>query len=142
MTTAGPLKQPAEPAPSLHPSSFILHSFPFAGALVSYVWRDDLRRRAGRCPLVAPGRRFATGCPRRRFDATASWKLNRSICRRHRSGRLPVLDIAPTAGPVIVGKITGMSNCQWAHPPCGGRKGDLVPLGRKYPITAGLLEIT
>ena len=35
-----------------------------------------------------------------------------------------------------------MSNCQWAHPSVAARAGDPVPLGRKYPLTAGLLEIT
>ena len=55
---------------------------------------------------------------------------------------MPPVETAAYAGPMIVGKITGMSNCRWADPCLAARVGDPVPRGRKYPITAGLLEIT
>jgi hypothetical protein len=54
----------------------------------------------------------------------------------------PPVENAASPGIMIVGKITGMSNCRWAHPCVATRVGDPVARGRRYPITAGLLEIT
>jgi hypothetical protein len=59
-----------------------------------------------------------------------------------RGAVLPPVATAADSGLVIVGKITGTSNCRWAHPCVAAGLGDSVPLGRKYPITSGLLEIT
>ena len=54
----------------------------------------------------------------------------------------PVAETAAGGSPMIVGKITGTFNCQWADPCVAARVGEPVPRGRKYPITSGLLEIT
>ncbi len=136
-------KQPAEPAPSLHPSSFILHSFPFAGALVSYVCAAMIFAGGlAAAHLWGP----AAGSQQVVQDAASTPLQAGNSTDLFAAGTVPdaslSLDIAPTAGPVIVGKITGTSNCQWAHPSLAAGAGDPVPLGRKYPITAGLLEIT
>ncbi len=44
------------------------------------------------------------------------------------------------AGPSIVGRVTGMVDCRWADPQIFSRAG--VPLGQKYALESGLLEIT
>ena len=55
---------------------------------------------------------------------------------------LPPVETAADSGPVIVGTITGMSNCRWADPRLAACVADPVPQGRKYPMASGLLEIT
>jgi hypothetical protein len=42
----------------------------------------------------------------------------------------------------IVGRITGMLDCQWADPQAEAFDGTNVPLGRKYALSSGLMEIT
>jgi hypothetical protein len=42
----------------------------------------------------------------------------------------------------LIGRITRVNNCQWADPSTAGKVGDAVPLGRRFALTAGLLEIT
>ena len=135
-------KQQAEPAPSLHPSSFILLSFPFAGALVSYVcaamifagglaaahlWGPAAGSQQVVQDAAAP---LAAEIPANLFGAGADPNV-----------LMAPIDATAAAGPAIVGKITGTSNCQWAHPSLAAARGPGPP-GRKYPITAGLLEIT
>jgi hypothetical protein len=50
----------------------------------------------------------------------------------------------PEALPKVesVGRITGMVDCKWANASIDAIKGDYVPLGRKYDISSGLMEIT
>jgi hypothetical protein len=48
---------------------------------------------------------------------------------------------AANSAPVIVGKITAMSKCQWLDPQTAARAGDPVAQGRSYVLTSGLLEI-
>ncbi len=43
---------------------------------------------------------------------------------------------------VFVGRITGMKDCRWADPDTQTYIGSSVPLGRKYALSAGLMEIT
>ncbi len=43
---------------------------------------------------------------------------------------------------VFVGQITGMKDCRWADPTTAPFAGAYVPLGRKYALTAGLMEIS
>jgi hypothetical protein len=43
---------------------------------------------------------------------------------------------------VFVGRISGMTKCQWADPKTEPFNGDRVPLGREYTLMAGLMEIT
>ena len=43
---------------------------------------------------------------------------------------------------VFVGRITGMKDCRWAEPDTIAYPGSSVPLGRKYALSAGLMEIT
>jgi hypothetical protein len=42
----------------------------------------------------------------------------------------------------VVGRITGMIDCQWANPRTAAVDGASVPLGRKYVLDSGSLEIT
>ena len=42
----------------------------------------------------------------------------------------------------FVGRITGMVDCQWADRLDGGGRWRHVPLGRKYALASGLMEIT
>lgn len=42
----------------------------------------------------------------------------------------------------FVGRITGMADCKWADDATPARNGAYVPLGRKYAMTSGLMEIT
>ena len=44
--------------------------------------------------------------------------------------------------PAFVGRITGMADCQWTNPNTRPYASSYVPLGRKYELTSGLLEIT
>ena len=43
---------------------------------------------------------------------------------------------------VFVGRITGMDGCRWADPDTQTYIGSSVPLGRRYALSAGLMEIT
>ena len=42
----------------------------------------------------------------------------------------------------LVGRITGMVDCQWVDASTAVVKGTHVPLGRAYALAAGLMEIT
>ena len=43
---------------------------------------------------------------------------------------------------VFVGRVTGMVDCRWADPKTGTVDYAYVPLGRKYALASGLMEIT
>ena len=43
---------------------------------------------------------------------------------------------------VSVGRVTGMKGCRWADPQTAVYLGSSVPLGRKFALSAGLLEVT
>jgi hypothetical protein len=43
---------------------------------------------------------------------------------------------------VLVGRVTGMVNSRWADPATGTLVGAHVPLGRKYALASGMIEIT
>ena len=52
---------------------------------------------------------------------------------------------SPTGGKydmVFVGRITGMRDCRWADPATQTYLGSSVPLGRKYALSSGLMEIS
>ena len=49
---------------------------------------------------------------------------------------------APSEQVEFVGRITGMVDCRWTNPETEPFAGAYVPLGRKYLLAAGLLEIT
>jgi hypothetical protein len=42
----------------------------------------------------------------------------------------------------IVGQITGMVDCQWSEPDTEAINGAHVPLGRRYALSSGLMELT
>ncbi len=44
--------------------------------------------------------------------------------------------------PTFVGRITGMKDCRWAESDTIAYLGSSVPLGRRYALSAGLMEIT
>jgi hypothetical protein len=44
--------------------------------------------------------------------------------------------------PTIVGRITGMVDCKWADTDTKAFNGAHVPLGRRYALVSGLMEIT
>ena len=43
---------------------------------------------------------------------------------------------------VFVGRVTGMVDCQWSDARTGTVAYAYVPLGRKYALASGLMEIT
>jgi len=43
---------------------------------------------------------------------------------------------------VFVGRITGMKDCRWSDPQTEAYAGASVPLGRKYALASGLMQIT
>ena len=43
---------------------------------------------------------------------------------------------------VFTGRITGMKDCQWSDPTDMAYLGSAVPLGRRYALSSGLMEIT
>ncbi len=43
---------------------------------------------------------------------------------------------------VSVGRVTGMKDCRWSDPSTAVYLGSSVPLGRKYALSAGLMQIT
>jgi hypothetical protein len=55
------------------------------------------------------------------------------------SSSLPSL---PAPRPSIVGRITGMVDCEWSEPDTEAINGAHVPLGRRYALSSGLMEIT
>ena len=44
--------------------------------------------------------------------------------------------------PALVGRITRMVNCRWAGPTVGPPESDGVPLGSKFALASGFMEIT
>jgi hypothetical protein len=48
----------------------------------------------------------------------------------------------PSSTMEFVGRITGMLDCRWADPATEAISGAHVPLGRKYALESGLIEIT
>ena len=48
----------------------------------------------------------------------------------------------PESEMVFVGRVTGMIECRWADPKTGTVDYAYVPLGRKYALASGLMEIT
>jgi hypothetical protein len=71
-----------------------------------------------------------------------NWKLPDRV-EIVRDAGLPVLR-QPSTGPdmTFIGRITGMVDCQWADPKTETIEGAYVPLGRKYALASGLMEIT
>ena len=47
-----------------------------------------------------------------------------------------------TAENPVVGRITGMAGCRWSNPQTAPTQNTQVPLGQKYAMASGLLEIT
>jgi hypothetical protein len=52
------------------------------------------------------------------------------------------LDTRPSPGMNFVGRITAMVDCQWADKSEAAINGAHVPLGRKYALSSGFMEIT
>ena len=50
--------------------------------------------------------------------------------------------LSPALTVKSVGQITGMVDCRWADPATEAFDGEHVPLGRKYALASGLMEIT
>ena len=42
----------------------------------------------------------------------------------------------------MIGQITGMVDCKWSDPQTEAYNGASVPLGRKYALASGLMQIT
>ena len=57
-----------------------------------------------------------------------------------RSGRPAT--VAPTPGMVFVGQITGIFDAQWSDPSTAAIDYAYVPLGRRYALASGLMEIS
>jgi hypothetical protein len=55
---------------------------------------------------------------------------------------LPSTSSVPGAKAELVGQITGVVDCQWADPRTAVSDGDGVPLGQKFALASGYLEIT
>ena len=51
-------------------------------------------------------------------------------------------DVRPEPEIIFVGRVTDMVDCQWADPKTGTIAYAYVPLGRKYALASGLMEIT
>ncbi|MGA7702214.1 MAG: hypothetical protein WCB27_21680 [Thermoguttaceae bacterium] len=51
-------------------------------------------------------------------------------------------DLRPEPKPVFVGRVTDMVECRWADPKRGTVNYAYVPLGGKYALASGLMEIT
>jgi hypothetical protein len=49
---------------------------------------------------------------------------------------------SPVPAPPSVGRITGLADCRWADPATGTFSHSPVPLGRKYALASGSMEIT
>ena len=43
---------------------------------------------------------------------------------------------------IFVGRVTGMKDCRWSDPRTATFPGSSVPMGRKYALASGLMEIT
>ena len=76
------------------------------------------------------------------------WAYQLSIPRPDRResvdvGQRPApTDVRTKPEIVFVGRITDMVECRWADPKCGAINHAYVPLGRKYALASGLMEIT
>ena len=63
--------------------------------------------------------------------------------RARRDSRPPTpVPQSPEPKPEYVGRITGMADCRWADPGRRSRRRHAVPLGRRYALASGLMEIT
>ena len=60
------------------------------------------------------------------------------------NGQRPSASLVPASerDAILVGRVTGMVDCQWADPKTGTVLHANVPLGRKYALASGLLKIT
>jgi hypothetical protein len=67
--------------------------------------------------------------------------VSHSVQRLVREPALPARDL-PDRERLPVGRITGMADCRWAGTAPDAFDHDDVPLGHKYALTSGLLEIT
>jgi hypothetical protein len=55
----------------------------------------------------------------------------------------PSASLPPSAGRIeVVGRITGLAECRWADRAAAALEHDSVPIGRRYALLAGFLEIT
>jgi hypothetical protein len=61
-----------------------------------------------------------------------------AVSEQHR----PAMPPSPEREPTFVGRITGMFDCQWTDAKTGVIGYTRVPLGRKYALASGLMEIT
>ena len=76
------------------------------------------------------------------FSIAWGWKTSRPLeVARHPAGPDGAAE-QPRPETPLVGRITGMADCQWADPATAAFKRDGVRLGRKYALASGFLEIT
>ena len=106
------------------PSPFILH--PFAWLVGSAV-----------CSYTLAALLLGAG-----LLAAWAWKAP-DRGRRDLAGQL--LSPEPAAGqspqPAGVGRVIALNNCRWADPASAAADGDPVPLGRRYALASGWLQI-
>ena len=71
-----------------------------------------------------------------------SWRISRDCQPQVASDRASQPPAGVEAKAPLVGRITGMVDCQWADPTAEVFDGDSVLLGREYALTSGFMEIT
>jgi hypothetical protein len=72
------------------------------------------------------------------------WKMpeQTQLAQHSASGPVTPTNASPTEEAPQVGRVSGMCNCRWADPTTETFNGAGVPLGRKYALAAGLMEIS
>ena len=116
---------PATAPVALQPSSFILHPFQFAGGvLFCYVIAGFI---LGSTVLAAWAWKLPSG-PRHRGEPVAP--IDRPSDRIEDRGGQQVRG-------TVVGRVTKITDCQWADPSDAAKDGAFVPLGRKFALVSG-----
>ena len=95
------------------------------GLLIGWTWRISLR---------------SAGCPSRKGDR--SDLAGRREGAPKRTGPVTFPPGGPQMEPQPVARITAMADCRWIDPATEAFALEEVPLGRKFALASGLLEIT
>jgi hypothetical protein len=116
---------PGAAVPPIHHSSFIIHHYAGAGALLCYTIAGLL---LGLVVLT-----------------TCLWSPSQRAVASH-DGTPVLRDGIPSPPSVTgspIGKITKVENCRWwGHPDYSTKMDDVVAVGQKYALDSGTLEIT
>jgi hypothetical protein len=128
--TEGSVRYPSESSAAIPP--VVIQTFPSAvSALPSFIGSAIFSYLMA-AAIVGVGMLVAS-----------AWKLSDGVqLTNHVSPKSSERPIGTFPGMKLVGRITGMLDCQWSDPTTEAVLGAHVPVGRTYALSSGLMEIT